>query len=123
MTVCGRPHCSSSSVVCESGRAVSSTSWPAASSRSTSGRSTITCAVLVKSTQTRIGLRSSIPAPMRALVTGGGGFIGFDTVDALLARGDDVHVLDDLSTGRRENVAPEAVLHEVDLRDADRVSA
>src|SRR5689334_5479032 len=64
-----------------------------------------------------------MPAPMRALVTGGAGFIGSNLVDALLARGDDVHIIDDLSTGKRENVAPEAVLHEVDLRDADRVSA
>jgi UDP-glucose 4-epimerase len=60
---------------------------------------------------------------MRALVTGGAGFIGSNLVDALLARGDDVHVLDDLSTGKRTNVAPDAVLHEVDLRDATRVSA
>ncbi len=41
---------------------------------------------------------------MRALVTGGAGFIGSNLVDALLARGDDVVVLDDLSTGKRENV-------------------
>src|SRR4051794_39659948 len=60
---------------------------------------------------------------MRALVTGGAGFIGSNLVDALVARGDDVHVLDDLSTGRRENVASEALLHEVDLRDAAAVEA
>jgi UDP-glucose 4-epimerase len=41
---------------------------------------------------------------VRALVTGGAGFIGSNLVDALLARGDDVVVLDDLSTGKRENV-------------------
>src|SRR3954462_7885188 len=40
-------------MVCDSGRAVITTSWPAASRRSTSGRSTTTCAVLVRSTQTR----------------------------------------------------------------------
>ena len=43
---------------------------------------------------------------MRALVTGGAGFIGSNLVDALLARGDQVSVVDDLSTGRRENLAP-----------------
>ena len=42
---------------------------------------------------------------MRAIVTGGAGFIGSHVVDALLARGDEVHVLDDLSKGKRENVA------------------
>ncbi|MDX6581345.1 MAG: UDP-glucose 4-epimerase [Solirubrobacterales bacterium] len=42
---------------------------------------------------------------MRALVTGGAGFIGSNLVDALIARGDQVVVLDDLSSGRRENLA------------------
>ena len=42
---------------------------------------------------------------MRALVTGGGGFIGSNLVEALLGRGHDVLVLDDFSTGRRENLA------------------
>jgi UDP-glucose 4-epimerase len=42
---------------------------------------------------------------MRALVTGGAGFIGSHLVDALAGRGDRVVVLDDLSTGRRENLA------------------
>ena len=42
---------------------------------------------------------------MRALVTGGAGFIGSHVVDALVARGDEVVVLDDLSSGRRENLA------------------
>ena len=59
---------------------------------------------------------------MRALVTGGAGFIGSHLVDALLDRGDEVAVVDDLSTGKRENLAGAlargAELHEVDIRDA-----
>ena len=62
---------------------------------------------------------------MKALVTGGAGFIGSNLVDALLARGDEVTVVDDLSTGRRENLeqalANGAALEEVDIRDADAV--
>src|SRR5881392_4065867 len=58
---------------------------------------------------------------MRALVTGGAGFIGSHVVEALLARGDEVNALDDLSKGRRENVAPGAELHVADIRQPDEV--
>ena len=58
---------------------------------------------------------------MRAIVTGGAGFIGSHVVDALLERGDEVHVLDDLSKGKRENVAAAAELHVADIRDPDTV--
>ena len=54
---------------------------------------------------------------MDALVTGGAGFIGSHLVDALVARGDRVRVLDDLSTGRRENVGPGAELVEGSVAD------
>jgi UDP-glucose 4-epimerase len=58
---------------------------------------------------------------MRCLVTGGAGFIGSTLVDALLARGDRVTVVDDLSTGRLENLdaalAAGAKLIEQDIRD------
>src|SRR5437899_886134 len=55
--------------------------------------------------------------PMRAIVTGGAGFIGSHVAEALVARGDEVHVLDDLSTGKRENVPAGAELHVADIRD------
>ncbi len=56
---------------------------------------------------------------MRAVVTGGAGFIGSHVAEGLLARGDEVHVLDDLSAGKRENVASEATFHEADIRDPE----
>jgi UDP-glucose 4-epimerase len=62
---------------------------------------------------------------MKTLVTGGAGFVGSNLVDALLARGGEVTVLDDLSTGRRENLegalAAGAVLVEADIRDRPTV--
>jgi UDP-glucose 4-epimerase len=54
---------------------------------------------------------------MRAIVTGGAGFIGSHLADALLAAGGEVHVVDDLSTGSRENLPKGAELHELDIRD------
>jgi UDP-glucose 4-epimerase len=63
---------------------------------------------------------------VKSLVTGGAGFIGSNLVDALLARGDGVTVVDDLSTGRRENLeaalAAGAELVECDIRDAAALS-
>jgi UDP-glucose 4-epimerase len=54
---------------------------------------------------------------LRAIVTGGAGFIGSHVVEALLARHDDVLVLDDLSTGKRENVPRGARFEEADIRE------
>ena len=64
---------------------------------------------------------------MRALVTGGAGFIGSNLVDALIARGDEVSIVDDLSTGRRENLdgalAAGATLHEASITDGSAMAA
>jgi len=63
---------------------------------------------------------------MRCLVTGGAGFIGSNLVDALLARGDEVTVVDNLSTGRLSNLEPGlaagAELSEMDIRDGEALS-
>jgi UDP-glucose 4-epimerase len=63
---------------------------------------------------------------MRAIVTGGAGFIGSNIVDALTERGDEVTVIDDLSTGKRENldlaVSRGARLCVLDIRDAEQLS-
>ena len=55
---------------------------------------------------------------MRVLVTGGAGFIGSTIVDAMKARGDDVVVVDDISTGDRANLAPGITLRVADVSDA-----
>ena len=60
---------------------------------------------------------------MRALVTGGAGFIGSHVAEGLLARGDEVTILDDLSDGRRENVPAGARLVEGDIRNPTAVFA
>lgn len=54
---------------------------------------------------------------MRTIVTGGAGFVGSHVCEALLARGDEVHVVDDLSRGRREHVPAGATLHVADVRE------
>lgn len=52
---------------------------------------------------------------MRAIVTGGAGFIGSNIVDALLERGDQVTILDDLSRGYRKNLNPAADWQQIDI--------
>ncbi len=56
---------------------------------------------------------------MKVLVTGGAGFIGSHIVDAFVAAGHEVSVVDDLSTGKREQVNPAARFHQVDIRDEE----
>ncbi|MGA9856617.1 MAG: NAD-dependent epimerase/dehydratase family protein, partial [Solirubrobacteraceae bacterium] len=64
---------------------------------------------------------------MDCLVTGGAGFIGSNIVDGLIARGDRVTVLDDLSTGKRSNLESAlgagATLHVADVRDPAAVDS
>jgi UDP-glucose 4-epimerase len=60
---------------------------------------------------------------MRVLVTGGAGFIGSHLADALLARGDEVAIVDDMSTGRPGRVPGQAVTHKVSVTDADVLTA
>ena len=54
---------------------------------------------------------------MKVLVTGGAGFIGSHVVDAYVAAGHEVVIVDDLSTGKRENLNPKAKFHQLDVQD------
>lgn len=56
---------------------------------------------------------------MRVLVTGGAGFIASHVVDALVGAGHHVTIVDDLSTGKRENIHPDASFYQLDIRSAD----
>jgi UDP-glucose 4-epimerase len=60
---------------------------------------------------------------MRAVVTGGAGFIGSNLVDALVARGDEVLVVDNFATGKRVNLNGQAALLEHDIREPFEVKA
>ena len=55
----------------------------------------------------------------KCIVTGGAGFIGSHLVDRLISDGHEVHVLDDLSTGKRENVNDKATFSHFDLGNLD----
>ena len=58
---------------------------------------------------------------MKALVTGGAGFIGSHIVDALVANGGEVIIIDNLSTGKRENINTEATLVEADITNLEQI--
>jgi UDP-glucose 4-epimerase len=57
----------------------------------------------------------------KAIVTGGAGFIGSHVVDGLLEKGYEVHIIDNLSGGKRHNVNPNAIFHEKDIRNLDEI--
>lgn len=58
----------------------------------------------------------------KMVVVGGAGFIGSNLTEALVARGDEVHVIDDLSAGKREHVHEAARFHKADVRCHDEIS-
>jgi UDP-glucose 4-epimerase len=60
--------------------------------------------------------RSAVGEALRVLVTGGAGFIGSHVADLLLACGHEVAVVDDLSSGRRQNVPETARCYQIDIR-------
>ena len=59
----------------------------------------------------------------KVIVTGGAGFIGSHIVDALVERGDEVHIIDNYAGGKREDrLNAKAIYHEVDVRDYDKIA-
>jgi nucleoside-diphosphate-sugar epimerase len=57
----------------------------------------------------------------KIIVTGGAGFIGSNLVDALIEQGNDVSVIDNLSTGKKEHLNPKAKFFQEDLRNLDKI--
>lgn len=57
----------------------------------------------------------------KVVITGGAGFIGSHLTDALVLGGFEVHVIDNLSGGKRENVNPKATFHQLDIRDLEQI--
>src|SRR3989338_4648587 len=57
----------------------------------------------------------------KIIITGGAGFIGSHIADELISAGYEVHVIDNLSGGKKENVNPKATLHVVDIRDKEKL--
>lgn len=57
----------------------------------------------------------------KAIVTGGAGFIGSNLVEALIQKGWEVVVIDDLSGGKKENLNPKAEFHQVDIQNLDAI--
>lgn len=62
-------------------------------------------------------MQKKVKISQKVVVVGGAGFIGSHVADALVERGFDVHVIDNLSGGKKENVNPKAVFHKADIRN------
>ncbi len=58
---------------------------------------------------------------MNVLITGGAGFIGSNLVDELIAQGNEVVIIDNLSTGKKENLNPNAEFYELDIRNLEKI--
>ena len=58
----------------------------------------------------------------KMIVVGGAGFIGSNLTEALVEEGHEVHVIDNLVGGKKEQVDPKATLHEVDMRDYEAIA-
>src|ERR1035437_2454249 len=57
----------------------------------------------------------------KIIVTGGAGFIGSHIVDMLIEQGYEVHIVDNMSAGKKENINPKAIFHNVDIREKEKL--
>ena len=57
----------------------------------------------------------------KVIVTGGAGFIGSHIVDMLIEEGYEVHIVDDMSAGKEENINKKATFHKIDIRDKEKL--
>lgn len=58
----------------------------------------------------------------KVVVTGGAGFIGSHIADALIREGYEVHIIDNLSNGKKENLNPKAIFHKADICDYKKIA-
>lgn len=58
----------------------------------------------------------------KCIVTGGAGFIGSHVVDALIGADYEVHIIDNMSAGKEENINPKAIMHKADIRNLEEIS-
>ncbi len=69
----------------------------------------------------KIKMKKKKTQKIKVVVTGGAGFIGSNLTDALIEKGYDVHVIDDLSGGKKENVNPKAIFHRADITNLKKI--
>ena len=62
-----------------------------------------------------------MPKKTKVIVTGGAGFIGSHLTDALVKEGFEVHVIDNLVAGKKENINPKAKFHKLDIRNYEEI--
>jgi nucleoside-diphosphate-sugar epimerase len=60
---------------------------------------------------------------MKYIVTGGAGFIGSNLVDSLIDKNNEVHIIDNFSSGKKQNCHPNAIIHELDIADEKNLDA